>query len=355
MSIAEKLRLIVDRIPGLRETGLAEEATKTALTMPMLQALGYDVFNPAEVCPEFTADVGIKKGEKVDYAILRDGQPVILIECKPLGASLDNYSSQLFRYFNTLSSRLAIITDGAVLRLYSDLSQPNRMDETPFMEIHLEALDEAAIAELTRISKPEFDIDAILAAAGRLKMLRAVSVRLKQEFSDPSDAFVRAIADPVHDGRMTQGVLDTYRSVLKTCLTQHVRDLVDARLRAALSRDEEAAQAQTDESDDDGSEDNKGIETTVEELEGYYAVKAILREQIDASRIVYRDSKSYMAILLDDNNRKPICRLRFNSSKKYVGVFDAEKKETKHLVEGPDGLFQIADEIRKSLGHRLGE
>lgn len=48
--------------------------------MPFISALGYDVFNPTEVIPEFTADVGTKKGEKVDYAIKKDDKIIILIE-----------------------------------------------------------------------------------------------------------------------------------------------------------------------------------------------------------------------------------------------------------------------------------
>lgn len=55
-----------------------EEATKNALIMPFITALGYNVFNPTEVTPELHADVGLKKGEKVDYAILVDGKPAIL-------------------------------------------------------------------------------------------------------------------------------------------------------------------------------------------------------------------------------------------------------------------------------------
>jgi len=69
--------------------------------MPFINVLGYDVFDPTEVVPEFTADIGTKKGEKVDYAIMKDGKPIILFECKWSGADLNKeHASQLHRYFS---------------------------------------------------------------------------------------------------------------------------------------------------------------------------------------------------------------------------------------------------------------
>lgn len=73
-----------------------EEETKKAMVMPLIQILGYNVFDPLEVTPELIADVGTKKGEKVDYEILKDGQPTVLFECKNAGAELDiNHAGQL--------------------------------------------------------------------------------------------------------------------------------------------------------------------------------------------------------------------------------------------------------------------
>ena len=115
MDLATKLLELEKRTAQHRELLLTEEAAKTALVMPFLQALGYDVFNPAEVVPEFTADVGIKKGEKVDYALCIDGRVNILIECKPSTIDLDlKHASQLYRYFSTTDARVAVLTNGVV-------------------------------------------------------------------------------------------------------------------------------------------------------------------------------------------------------------------------------------------------
>ena len=99
MEFKDELRKYTERLENIKDTLQTEEATKMSLIVPFFQLLGYDVFNPLEFCPEYTADIGIKKGEKVDYAILMGKDPVILIEAKSVNKKLDRHSSQLFRYF----------------------------------------------------------------------------------------------------------------------------------------------------------------------------------------------------------------------------------------------------------------
>ena len=138
MDLATKLAELQKRSLEHREALLTEEAAKNALIMPFIQALGYDVFSPAEVTPEFTADVGSRKGEKVDYAIKVGGQVNILVECKPANVALNiNHASQLFRYFSVTDARLAILTNGVVYQFYSDIERPNKMDEKPFFEFQV--------------------------------------------------------------------------------------------------------------------------------------------------------------------------------------------------------------------------
>jgi len=292
----------------------------------------------------------------------------MLVECKPAGASLDTHGSQLYRYFNTTDARLAILTDGIRYRFFTDLREPNRMDAEPFLELDLESPRPAAVTEIARIARDEFDLEAVLAAAAKLAMTRDVRSRLKSEFQTPSDEFVRAIADPVYDGRFTQQVLDRYRSAIQATIAEHVRELVEARLRTALKRahaeedlggTEPAATSEskrTDPSDPEdhrASEEDKRVETTVEEIEGLYAVKAIVRDLVDLDRVFERDGQTYFSVILDNSNRKPICRLWFNGTKKYLGVFDADKNETRIPINKPDNLFDHAQQIRASLDHAL--
>src|ERR1043165_5481568 len=125
MEFKNAIKQLGDRVAKMKNQILTEEATKNAFIMPFIQTLGYDVFNPLEVVPEFIADIGIKKGEKVDYAIVRDGHPIILIECKHWSADLDPHNSQLFRYFHTTPAKFGILTNGIFFRFYTDLVLPN--------------------------------------------------------------------------------------------------------------------------------------------------------------------------------------------------------------------------------------
>ncbi|MEQ8771172.1 MAG: type I restriction endonuclease [Phycisphaerales bacterium] len=358
----EQISALADRLDSVRSDPLTEEATKTALVLPFIRELGYDIFNPSEVMPEFTADVGIKKGEKVDYAICVNGSPIILFECKPCGAKLDSYSSQLYRYFSVTKARIAILTDGVVYRFYSDLTEPNKLDTSPFYVLSLDKLSKDAADRLAQFSKENFNLDMVLADAEKMRIKNAIRAHFIREMEQPSDSFVRHFTDPLHDGQMRQSVIEHYRPMVKAAISDHISASVESRLQGAIRTNRGDGPPPPDlstepdrPSADAPSTEEDGVTTTVEELNGFYVVKAILREQVAASRITARDVKSYFGILLDDNNRKPICRLWFNRSQKYLGVFDADKKEDRIPVANVDDLFQHADRIRDSLSYVLDD
>ncbi|HII07162.1 MAG TPA: restriction endonuclease, partial [Methanotrichaceae archaeon] len=178
MDFIDKIHELAARIPNQIEHIQTEEATKNALVLPFIAALGYNVFDPTEVVPEFTADVGTKKGEKVDYAVLMDENPIILFECKWCGANLDNeHSSQLYRYFSVTDGRFGVLTNGIIYRFYSDLEKPNKMDEKPFFELNLLDIDESLVEELKKFTKSSFDLDDILTTASELKYTKEVKQR----------------------------------------------------------------------------------------------------------------------------------------------------------------------------------
>jgi hypothetical protein len=236
MNLATKLIELEKRTAQHRELLLTEEAAKTALVMPFLQALGYDVFDPSEVVPEFTADVGIKKGEKVDYALWSDGQLTMLIECKPSTADLDlKHASQLFCYFATTAARIAVLTNGVQYQFYSDIDQPNRMDDKPFFVFSLDAIRRSDPVTLERFARAQFDIDAILAEAGRLKLESQIRIELEKEFASPSDEFVRMMAARVGTGRMTAAVKEQFQPILAASIAALIRDRVNDRLTSALN------------------------------------------------------------------------------------------------------------------------
>ena len=175
MDFIDHLRALASRIATTKDLIQTEEATKNAMIMPFIQALGYNVFDPLEVTPELVADVGTKKGEKVDYAILREAKPIILFECKKCGADLHiNHASQLFRYFHVTEARFGVLTNGLVYRFFTDLDQPNKMDEKPFLEFNILDFKEQDVEELKKFAKSAFDVDSILTTANELKYTRAI-------------------------------------------------------------------------------------------------------------------------------------------------------------------------------------
>jgi len=348
MDLIDKIKDIASRIPQQRDHIQTEEATKNAFIMPFISAPGYDVFNPTEVVPEFTADVGTKKGEKVDYAIKKDSGIIILIECKWSGTDLhQDHASQLYRYFSATEARFAILTNGIVYKFYSDIDEPNKMDSKPFFTFNILEFQDHQVTELKKFTKSAFSLDDILTTASTLKYTGAIKKILEEELENPSEEFVRFFAGKIFDGRLTKPVIEKFTTIVQDARKQFVNEKIDERLKSALSANEPI----DDEfltNIDENIEESDGIITTEEEIEGYNIVKAILREITDVKRVTMRDTKSYCGILLDDNNRKPICRLHFNYARKYIGVF-SQKKEQRFEVSSVDEIFKYAEQIKSSV------
>ncbi|QLO40749.1 type I restriction enzyme HsdR N-terminal domain-containing protein [Citrobacter freundii] len=351
----EKLNILASKIKQQSMAIETEEATKNAFVMPFINnVLGYDVFDPTEVIPEFVCDVGTKKGEKIDYAILKNGEVQILIECKKIGEPLNiNHASQLFRYFHVTNARISILTNGQEYKFFTDLDAPNKMDEKPFLEINLLDLDEMIVPEIKKLTKSAFDLESILNAAGELKYVSLIKKHLHAQMSNPEEDFVKFFASRIYDGMLTQKVRETFTLLTKKAATQYINAQVNERLKSAMGgnviQTQELAMPETENEIDTTvsiTKDESDIITTMDELEGFHIVKAITRVVIDAPRIMHRDTKSYFGILIDDNNRKPLCRLHFNRNQKYIGIFDIEKNETRHPIESLDDIYKFSNELQ---------
>jgi hypothetical protein len=348
MDFIDKIRELSVRISKQIENIQTEEATKHALIMPFMAALGYNVFDPTEVTPELCADVGVKKGEKVDYAILREGKPIILFECKHHAADLGKaHASQLYRYFGVTEARFGVLTNGLLYWFYTDLEAPNKMDEKPFFEFNMLDIKETAVEELKKFSKSSFDLEFILTTASELKYTREIKRILVEQMQEPTDDFVRFFASKVYGGKLTQTVREQFGQLTKHAFKQVINDQINERLKSALVTD--ATTASTDAlSAAAPAEVSPDISTTEEEWEGYHIVRAILREVTPPKRATIRDVQSYCGILLDDNNRKPICRLHFNAAQKYLSLFDTGKEE-KIPIEGLDDLYKYAARFKAAV------
>lgn len=347
MDFKDSIKQLAETVIALKDNVLTEEATKNAFVMPFINALGYNVFNPLEVIPEMTCDIAMKKGEKIDYAIMKDGEAIILIECKHWAQDLNLHDNQLMRYFNVSKAKFGVLTNGINYRFYTDLMEPNKMDEKPFLEVDITDLKDAQIEELKKFHKSYFDVDNVLSSASELKYTGELKNIIAKEFASPSSEFVKYFAKQVYDGIITAKVLDQFTHLTKKSINTYINDLISERLKSALKTEtaKEEKEEKVDVENNQIENDSK-IVTTEEEIESYMIVKSILRQKVDLSRVVYRDTQTYFGILLDDNNRKPICRMYFNGiSKKYIATFDENKKETKHEISCLDDIYNFSEQL----------
>jgi len=351
MDLKDQLKQIAERVVKLKDQIKTEEATKNAFIMPFLQSLGYDVFNPLEVVPEFVADIGLKKGEKIDYAIFKDGIPTILVECKHWAQNLNLHDGQLLRYFHVSKAKFGLLTNGIVYRFYSDLVEPNKMDEKPFLEFNITEIKDNQVEELKKFHKSYFDIDSIVNTASELKYTNELKHIIQQELNNPSPEFVKYFAKQVYPSVVTSKVLEQFTNLTKKSIQQQISDLITDRLKSAMPAENEANKLDTSNQETVvvPTEEASKIVTTEEELEAYMIVKTILRQKIAANRVIHRDAQTYFAILLDDNNRKSICRIYLNGGKKYIGTFDEQKKEVKTELGSLDDIFGHSEALLKTV------
>ena len=359
MDFIDQLKQFSKRVESLTGSIQTEEATKTAIIMPCFSMLGYDVFNPHEFAPEFTADVGIKKGEKVDYAIMQDGTPVILIECKSITENLERHDSQLFRYFGTTPAKFAILTNGIFYRFYTDLEDANKMDKDPFLTINILDIRDNQVPELKKFCKSVFDIDSIFSTASELKYAHEFKNIFTAQLDDPSDDFLRFFLQGCYSGPKTQNVMEKFRPILKKALNDLVSEMMNDKIKTALGgsggsvsiSEAKPVEVPVSEPVEDEEQGKRvpNIITTEEELEAYFIIKNLLGDITDIHNITYKDTESYFSILYKGNTRKWICRLKLTESIKYLVVPDEAKKETKYTLKDVYDIRQYKEQLATVL------
>lgn len=376
---------IVGRLPAVR--GRGEEATKQALVLPMLDALGFDIWNPEEVCPEYSADFAIKKlgqKEKVDLAILINGIPRIYIEVKSVDQSLDGYEGQLARYFNSTSSvPLGVLTNGIEYRFFSDTGDQNIMDEVPFHTAKLDGIEQG-LEILGKFHKTQFSPDEIRDFATQINYTKKISGFLRKHIDlgerMPNESFVRWILSEDGNyvgGKVTAKVFERFQPIVKDALQMVLRDVV-RRSVAALdkevsyptvsSQDKEnalreeisvkkgdgddprksAAGSAGDASDDKGSK----IITTEAELNLFAMVKDIFdkskfngSEIFDANvrknvpvEVGYRDTTGYFGIYFNKSSYW-VMRAVVESRNPWIG-FNVKPEDGEKII--PPGVTKLS-------------
>lgn len=336
MDFTNEITSFSERVKQLKNDICTEEATKMSLIIPFFQILGYDVFNPTEFCPEYHADIGIKKGEKVDYAILVDGKPTILIEAKSVNIKLEKHSSQLFRYFSSTNAKFAILTNGIVYKFYTDLTDRNKMDKEPFYEFNILNLSNEDIQEILRYSKSNFDEDFMFNNASILKYSSLFKKEIQKQFSNPTDDFIRFFLKDYYQGIKTQTIVDKFRPVLKKSLNDYLDETAKEKMTNIIQES-----GYIDANSDDTQNKQKLVP---QELEAFSIVKTILADQIKEDDLTYKKTDSYFVVLYKNNVRKWIMRLYINSSQMFISIPQENQrfkinsiediKTYKQLIEG---------------------
>ena len=346
MELKNSLSQLASRASQLKDKLMTEEATKNALIMPFLQALGYDVFNPLEVVPEMDCDINKKKGEKIDYAIIKDGEPIIVIECKHWQQDLDIHKAQLSRYFVATKAKFGILTNGIEYRVFTDLVNPNLMDEIPFLVFDIEHLRDSQIESIKKFSKEDFDIEKIMGSANELKYMTELKKLIKDIIENPTPDFVKSLAKNIYSGKFTENVLTQFSELVRKAAASYINDRIAERLNIAVkTAEEDQKQTDTQKVEIPGSKKQE-IVTTQEEQEAYYTIKAILRAKVAGERVFMRDAMSYCAIILDDNNRKNICRLYFNNENNLrIEFVDADGNSERIHIDSIDEIYNYSDRL----------
>lgn len=324
-----------------------EAATKQWIINPFIKALGYNPNNPDEVVPEFHTDVGIKKKDKVDYAIMRDGQPLMIMECKCYGSDLDNaHRNQLYRYFGTTDTRMAILTNGLDFWVFSDLEESNKMDLKPFLTFkltHVDLMKKNLISRIKLLTKAEFNYPRLVHIGRRLKAENEAYEWFDQQSTDPSDSFVKFVLKEVTQKRATSKAVKQYKSIVQKTLAKFFED-------KTINTIQSFYESKVQQDEDSADEQPLKIETTKEELEGVYTIKGIIQKWTGPGRICYKDNQSYLAIFLDQKIRKTVCRLYFNSlTKKYIEVKNSVGEWERHDITTSHDLYELEEVLKNSV------
>lgn len=356
MDFKDQIQQLSERINKQRDMIATEEATKNAFIMPMITALGYDVFNPFEVVPEMDCDL-TKRGDRIDYVIMKNEQPILIIECKHCKQNLDVHNIQLAKYFAASNARFGVLTNGIEYRFYTDLEKRNIMDIKPFLIIDITDLSDNDIEQLKKFHKSYYNENEILSTANELKYTTEIKSILNNEFISPSPAFVKFIIKQVYDGAIWQSVIDQFTPLVKKSISAIINNIISDRLNNAMKNEEgqAAIPTDTDESSNNALPDGivfmdkeKGIVTTREEIDAYNIIRSIVRKNISADLIVYKDFKSYFTIGVSDPSRWWGCRLSFGSRSKYVYIpADDYKSQEKIEIDSLDDIFKHSDKLEK--------
>ncbi|NBH76237.1 MULTISPECIES: type I restriction endonuclease [Rodentibacter] len=343
-----------------------EETTKQALILPFLDILGFSAYDPTKVKAEYMADfVGVKNGERVDYALFCHNVPVMFIEAKAYAENLTNHAPQLARYFNaTPEVAVAAITNGREWRFFTDLKEKNIMDDTPFLRINFESLDHSKIEQLSQFCHDKFQPEALRTLAEESIYLSTFTKTISSSLKEVNADFVRYVASHSNIGRqLNQRFIESITPIVK----QAVEKAVSAMVVSGLTGNQEVDIPDTTEVEQVVDEtapiidpSNSKIVTTYTERLLLDYVKMILGDEID---IIAKDTESYFSILYQGKSNRWVLRYYDNKQRPSIIIpielTEEHQREIQRaglevasnqiILDYPENILRISGLIRDSL------
>lgn len=307
-AFAEKMGAVIRSIPRVSHKLQSEEATKHALIIPALAAIGFDVSNPDVVVPEMVSDFGTRKAEKVDYAILCNGFPAILVECKAYGVNLQAHVPQLFRYFSVSTARIGVLTNGVEYRLYTDTFKENVMDTEPYAVVDLSAED-ADLEPLEELQRALLDTPALIRRARERALEKRLRAVVAEELQCPSEKVFKVFAEKVL-GRPAR--------------RSEVRELMSIAVRAFGHSEEEECL--------DGFRESAAS-----------VVRGYINEAVPGAECIARDTVRYLGFYYPSRPRNAICRLYFGAHERLLRISFEDEADRRPIDER--GLEEYKEEI----------
>jgi hypothetical protein len=320
-----------------------EAQTKLLYINPFIEILGYKTSEHTDVIAELPADFATRRRDKVDYALRKNDTEILIIECKRFNEKVGKFGHQLSAYFNHLRLvRFGILTNGTIYHFYADIDTRNIMDAEPFFEFNVTDFNDEQLQILEMFCKENFDEKLIIEKARRLTYSRDIRKLLYTEMTNPSKDFIKFIAGKAYlekkRGSITEKIMILFDELVNLSLPIVINQLIsDRMIRLKPSSNNEIKEIESK------------IITTEEEREGYFIVKSIIRRKIAPERVGFKDAQAYFSIRIDDSSHKTVCRLYLNSNKKYIGIFGANRNETKFELGAIDNIFDFSDQLLESI------
>ena len=307
-----------------------EAATINAFVMPFIEMLGYNIRDPKQVVPEYSADLSFK-GDCADLAILQNGKPQIVIECKHHTLSLGkNFIGQLSKYFAALpSAKLGILTNGIDYSFFTDSTHRNLMDQEPFFVFNLEHPETVRIEVLLLFSRSCYTPKLL----DRISVINRIRRDVLHELSLPSAGLARMLwVDLFHEtpepkNEPEQAVTTCYKKVILSS---------DGEPHRTIACKNPLYWERNSNLDDDY---RKGIDI----------VKSLVSPDI-ADRFVTDRFKRSLVISLDRRGFRDVVALFFDN----LAYIRISISGTRFLLEKIEDLAHFKDEINARVDYFLG-